>query len=195
MPFLGGFGIPLLAALGGVAIGSSVGKKKEPQVVTQPALHPEQEKVMRELTPAMKQIVADYGSGNAIAEAISRAGTTFTESIETPLWNQYQNQMLPQIQKSFAGPGTFWGSDRAQAETGAMDEIAKYLAANRSQYMSQAEEAARVHQTNQMNQVLSYMGLPTTVSYGVPQTPGLGQQLLQLTPELLSAYLAFGGMG
>ena len=195
MPFLGGFGIPLLAALGGVAIGSSVGKKKEPQVVTQPALHPEQEKVMRELTPAMKQIVADYGSGNAIAEAISRAGTTFTESIETPLWNQYQNQMLPQIQKSFAGPGTFWGSDRAQAETGAMDEIAKYLAANRSQYMSQAEEAARVHQTNQMNQVLSYMGLPTTVSYGVPQTPGLGQQLLQLTPELLSAYLAFGRMG
>lgn len=195
MPFLGGFGIPLLAGLGGLLIGKSTSKKKEPEVVTQPALHPEQEEVMRELTPAMKQIVADYGSGNAIADAISRAGTTFTESIETPTWNQYQNQMLPQIQKSFAGPGTFWGSDRAQAETGAMDEIARYLAANRSQYIAQTEEAAKAHQINQMNQVLSYMGLPTTVSYGVPQTPGLGQQLLQLAPNALAAYLAFGKMG
>lgn len=194
MPFLGGFGIPLLAGLGGFLFGSA-GKKKDPQVITQPALHPGQEEVMKELTPAMKQIIADYGSGNAIAEAIARAGTTFTESVETPMWNQYQNQMLPQIQKSFAGPGTFWGSDRAQAETGAMNEIASYLAANRSQYMAQAEDAARAHQANQMNQVLSYMGLPTTVSYGVPQTPGLGQQLLQLAPDLLSAYLAFSRMG
>lgn len=189
------FWIPLLAGLGGAIIGSSISKKKEPQVVTQPALHPEQEEVMRELTPAMKQIIADYGSGNAIAEAISRAGTTFTESVETPMWEQYQNQILPQIQKSFAGPGTFWGSDRAQAETGAMDEVARYLAANRSQYISQAEDAARAHQTNQMNQVLSYMGLPTTVSYGVPQTPGIGQQLLQLAPSALAAYLAFGKTG
>ena len=189
------FWVPLLAGLGGLLIGSSIGKKKEPEVVTQPALHPEQEEVMRELTPAMKQIIADYGSGNAIAEAISRAGTTFTESIETPMWNQYQNQILPQIQKSFAGPGTFWGSDRAQAETGAADKIAKYLAANRSQYMAQAEEAAKAHQINQMNQVLSYMGLPTTVSYGVPQTPGVLQQLLQISPQLLATYLAYGGMG
>lgn len=189
------FWIPLLAGLGGAIIGSSMGKKKEPEVVTKPALHPEQEEVMRELTPAMKQIVSDYGSGNAIAEAITRAGKTFTESIETPMWEQYQNQMLPQIQKSFAGPGTFWGSDRARAETGAMDEIARYLAANRSQYIAQAEEAAKAHQINQMNQVLSYMGLPTTVSYGVPQTPGLGQQLLQLAPNALAAYLAFGGKG
>ncbi len=194
MPFLGGFGIPLLAGLGGLLIGKSTSKKKEPQVVTQPALHPEQEEVMRELTPAMKQIIADYGSGNAIADAISRAGKTFTESIETPMWNQYHNQMLPQIQKSFAGPGTFWGSDRARAETGSMEEIARQLAANRSQYIAQAEEAAKAHQINQMNQVLSYMGLPTTISYGVPQTPGLGQQLLQLAPSALAAYLAFGKM-
>ena len=186
------FWVPLLTALGGAIIGSSVNKKKEPEIITQPALHPEQEEVMKELTPAMKQIIADYGSENAIADAISRAGTTFTESVETPMWEQYQNQILPQIQKSFAGPGTFWGSDRAQAETGAMNEIARYLAANRSQYISQAENAARAHQANQMNQVLSYMGLPTTVSYGVPPTPGMFEQLLQIAPDILAAFLAFG---
>jgi len=45
------FWVPLLAALGGAIIGSSVSKKREPEVVTQPALHPEQEEVMKELTP------------------------------------------------------------------------------------------------------------------------------------------------
>ena len=189
------FWVPLLAGLGGLLIGSSMGKKKGPEVVTQPALHPGQEEVMKELTPAMKQIIADYMSGNAIAAAIARADTTFRETVETPMWNQYQNQILPQIQKSFAGPGTFWGSDRARAETGAADDIAKYLAANRSQYIALAEEAARARQINQMNQVLSYIGLPTTVSYAIPQTPGLLQQLLQISPQLLATYLAYGGMG
>ena len=187
--------VPLLAGLAGLIAGSSIGKKKEPQVVTQPALHPGQEEVMKELTPAMKQIIADYMSGNAIADALARADTTFRETVELPIWEQYEKEILPQIQKSFAGPGTFWGSDRARAETGAADDIAKYLAANRSQYIAQAEEAARARQINQMNQVLSYMGLPTTVSYAIPQTPGLLQQLLQLSPQLLSVYLAHKGIG
>ncbi len=187
--------VPLLAGLAGLIAGSSIGKKKEPQVVTQPALHPGQEEVMKELTPAMKQIIADYMSGNAIADALARADTTFRETVELPIWEQYEKEILPQIQKSFAGPGTFWGSDRARAETGAADEIAQYLAANRSQYIAQAEEAARARQINQMNQVLSFMGLPATISYGVPQTPGLLQQLLQISPQLLATYLAYGGMG
>jgi len=187
--------VPLLAGLAGLFAGSALSKKKEPQVVTQPALHPGQEEVMKELTPAMKQIIADYMSGNAIADALARADTVFRETVELPIWQQYEEEILPQIKQSFAGPGTFWGSDRARAETGAADDIAKYLAANRSQYIAQAEEAARARQINQMNQVLSYMGLPTTVSYAVPQTPGLLQQLLQISPQLLATYLAYGGMG
>jgi hypothetical protein len=190
--------VPLLAGLAGLFAGSALSSNKrreEPQVVTEPALHPGQEEVMKELTPAMKQIIADYMSGNAIADALARADTTFRETVELPMWEQYEKEILPQIQKSFAGPGTFWGSDRARAETGAADDIAKYLAANRSQYIAQAEEAARARQINQMNQVLSYMGLPTTVSYAIPQTPGLLQQLLQISPQLLATYLAYGGLG
>lgn len=56
--------------------------------------------------------------------------------------------------------------------------------------MNQAQEAERAYQTAQMNQVLNYMGLPTTVSYAIPQTPGLLQQLLQISPQLLATYLA-----
>lgn len=187
--------VPLLAGLAGLFAGSALSKKKEPQVITQPALHPGQEEVMKELTPFMKQIITDYMSGNAIADALARADTTFRETVELPIWEQYEKEILPQIKQSFAGPGTFWGSDRARAETGAADDIAKYLAANRSQYIAQAEEAARARQINQMNQVLSFMGLPATISYGVPQTPGLLQQLLQISPQLLATYLAYGGMG
>lgn len=187
--------VPLLAGLAGLLAGSSMGRKKEPEVVTQPALHPGQEEVMRELTPAMKKIIADYGSGNAMADALARADTTFRETVELPIWEQYETQMLPQVQQSFAGPGTFWGSDRANAETNLARDITSQLASSRAGYMNQVQEAERAYQTNQMNQVLNYMGLPTTVSYAVPQTPGLLQQLLQISPQLLATYLAYGGMG
>jgi|LSQX01.2.fsa_nt_gb hypothetical protein len=189
------FWMPLLAGLGGLLIGSSIGKKKEPEVVTQPALHPGQEEVMGELTSAMKKIIADYGSGNAMADALARADRVFRETVELPIWEQYETIMLPQVQQSFAGPGTFWGSDRARAETNLAQDIASQLASSRAGYMNQAQEAERAYQLNQMNQVLSYMGLPTTVSYAVPQTPGLLQQLLQISPQLLATYLAYGGMG
>ena len=189
------FWMPLLAGLGGLLIGSSIGKKKEPEVVTKPALHPGQEEVMGELTSAMKKIIADYGSGNAMADALARADRVFRETVELPIWEQYETIMLPQVQQSFAGPGTFWGSDRARAETNLAQDIASQLASSRAGYMNQAQEAERAYQLNQMNQVLSYMGLPTTVSYAVPQTPGLLQQLLQISPQLLATYLAYGGMG
>ena len=189
------FWVPLLAGLAGLFAGSAMGRKKGPEVITQPALHPGQEEVMGELTPAMKKIIADYGSGNAMADALARADTVFRETVELPIWEQYETEMLPQVQQSFAGPGTFWGSDRANAETNLARDIASQLASSRAGYMNQAQEAERAYQTAQMNQVLNYMGLPTTVSYAVPQTPGLLQQLLQISPQLLSAYLAYGGMG
>ena len=187
--------VPLLAGLAGLFAGSALSKKKEPQVVTQPALHPGQEEVMKELTPAMQQIISDYMSGNAIADALARADTTFRETVELPIWEQYETIMLPQVQQSFAGPGTFWGSDRANAETNLARDIASQLASSRAGYMNQIQEAERAYQTAQMNQVLNYMGLPTTVTYGVPQTPGLLQQLLQISPQLLATYLAYGGLG
>ena len=51
--------------------------------------------------------------------------------------------------------------------------ILQNIGCDRSQYIAQEEEAERAHQIQSVNQVLNYMGLPTTVSYGVPQTPGL----------------------
>jgi len=84
------FWVPLLAGLAGLFAGSAMGRKKEPEVVTQPALHPGQEEVMRELTPAMKKIIADYGSGNAMADALARADRVFRETVELPIWEQYE---------------------------------------------------------------------------------------------------------
>jgi len=61
--------------------------------------------------------------------------------------------------------------------------------------MAQAEEAAKAHQINQMNQVLSYMGLPTTISIWSSPDSWVGSAVVaQLAPNALAAYLAFGGM-
>ena len=70
-------------------------------------------------------------------------------------------------------------------------DIAAQLAAARSGYMNQAQEAERVHQTNQMNQVLSYLGLPTMAAYGVPGDPGLLRQILSLLPNAAATYMAY----
>ena len=159
---------------------------------TMPSQSAEQQKIMGQLTPQMEQIIAGYGSGNAMADALSRADTTFTEMVETPMWNQYQNQILPQIQKSFAGPGTFWGSDRAGAELNSANDIAAQLASSRAGYMSQAQESERAHQTNQMNQVLSYLGLPTVAAYGNPGDQGALRQVLAALPNAAAMYFGMG---
>ena len=158
---------------------------------TMPSQSPEQQQLMKQIMPVMEKFLLDYGTGNAMAEALARADTTFRETVETPMWEQYEKQVLPHIQQSFAGPGTFWGSDRARAETNSALDIAAQLAAARSGYMNQAQEAERVHQTNQMNQVLSYLGLPTMAAYGVPGDPGLLRQILSLLPNAAATYMAY----
>ena len=137
----------------------------------------------------MQQIIADYMSGNAIADALARADTVFRETVELPIWQQYEEEILPQIQQSFAGPGTFWGSDRARAETGAADEIARYLAANRSQYIAkQRSEACKSSMIS-----FSFMGLPTQLSYAALRLRGL--QSVANISSITSTYLAYSGMG
>ena len=161
------------------------------KIETMPSQSQEQQQVMRQLMPAMEQIIANYGSGNAMADALARADTTFRDTVETPMWEQYEKQILPQIQQSFAGPGTFWGSDRAKAETNLAQDIASQLAASRSGYMNQVQEAERAHQTNQMNQVLSYLGLPTVAAHGVPGDQGVLRQVLAMLPNAAASYMAF----
>jgi|LSQX01.3.fsa_nt_gb hypothetical protein len=159
------------------------------KIETMPSQSPEQQQLMKQIMPVMEKFLLDYGTGNAMVDALARADTTFRETVETPMWEQYEKQVLPHIQQSFAGPGTFWGSDRAQAETTSALDIASQLAASRSGYMSQIQEAERAHQANQMNQVLSYLGLPTMAAHGVPGDPGFLRQILSILPNAYATYL------
>jgi hypothetical protein len=299
--------VPLLAGLAGLIAGSSIGKKKkeEPQVVTQPALHPEQEKMISDLgkyisdnlgkpleqysgsyvapitqqqknamsnlenltwnfTPQVTQN-AKYASDALIRALNTDAGMKeaedyYQQAIHNQALKSFQEEILPTIQKAYAGPGTYWGSDRAGAVKDASTDLAGQLAGIRAQIMFDTrnalenralQAAAQIHQYEQFMQnlglaaeqartgfglnkssslfdmgeiirqaeqleldrqysewlrtrpenspylqaALNFMGLPTTVSYGVPKTPGLLQQLLQLAPELLATYLVYGGMG
>lgn len=300
--------VPLLAGLAGLIAGSAMSsnrRREEPQVVTEPALHPEQEKMISDLgkyisdnlgkpleqysgsyvapitqqqknamsnlenltwnfTPQVTQN-AKYASDALIRALNTDAGMKeaedyYQQAIHNQALKSFQEEILPTIQKAYAGPGTYWGSDRAGAVKDASTDLAGQLAGIRAQIMFDTrnalenralQAAAQIHQYEQFMQnlglaaeqartgfglnkssslfdmgeiirqaeqleldrqysewlrtrpenspylqaALNFMGLPTTVSYGVPKTPGLLQQLLQLAPELLATYLVYGGIG
>lgn len=71
----------------------------------------------------------------AIMEALSGQFPEeyYQNAIYNPTLKQYQEDVLPTIQEAFAGPGTFWGSERAIAEQKAGQNLEDYLTQRRAE--------------------------------------------------------------
>ncbi len=227
MPFLGGFGIPLLLGLGGVLVGSSAGKKKEPKIVTEPALHPEQEKMISGLgghitdnlgkplrqysgsyvaptTQQQKNAMSDLGNltwnftpqttqnSQYASSALIRALNTdagmkeaedyYQQSIHNPALQSFQNEVLPGIQKAYAGPGTYWGSERSGAVKDASTNLSGQLAGVRAQTMFDArntlenralQAAEQIHQNEQFMQGLGLSTEQARTGFGLNKSGSL----------------------
>ncbi len=241
MPFLGGWGIPLLFGIGGALLGSSAGKKKEPKIVTEPALHPEQEKMI----PGLEEYISDnlgkpleqYGgsyvapttqqqknamsnlenlawnfvpqtgdlenltwnfapqitqNSQAASDALIRALNTdagmkeaedyYQQSIHNPALQSFQKEVLPGIQKAYAGPGTYWGSERAGAVRDASTDLAGQLAGIRAQTMFDArntlenralQAAGQIHQNEQFMQSLGLSAEQARTGFGLDKSRSL----------------------
>lgn len=74
---------------------------------TQPQLHPQAQALMS-------------GSPAPVSPQWSQA---FSANVARPARQSFIRQTLPQIQRSYVGPGTYWGSERATAETRAQQEL------------------------------------------------------------------------
>ena len=227
MPFLGGWGIPLVAAIGGTIFGSSVGKKKEPKIVTEPALHPEQEKMIpglgsyisdnlgkpleqyggKYIAPITQQqldAMSDLGNltwnfspqitqnSQAASNALIRALNTdagmkeaedyYQQSIHNPALQSFQKEILPAIQTAYAGPGTYWGSERAGAIRDASTDLAGQLAGIRAQTMFDArntlenralQAAGQIHQNEQFMQNLGLAAEQARTGFGLNRSGSL----------------------
>jgi len=227
MPFLGGWGIPLIAAIGGAIFGSSAGKKKEPKIVTEPALHPEQEKMIpglgsyisdnlgkpleqyggKYITPITQQqldAMSDLGNltwnfspqitqnSQAASNALIRALNTdagmkeaedyYQQSIHNPALQSFQKEILPAIQTAYAGPGTYWGSERAGAIRDASTDLAGQLAGVRAQTMFDArnilenralQAAGQIHQNEQFMQNLGLAAEQARTGFGLNRSGSL----------------------
>lgn len=71
----------------------------------------------------------------AIMEALSGQFPEeyYQNAIYNPTLKQYQEDVLPSIQEAFAGPGTYWGSERANAERKAGENLQDYLTQRRAE--------------------------------------------------------------
>ncbi len=177
------FAIPALA---GAFLGSAKGKQPQAQVQQAPTMSPQQQQVMNQTGDFLGGQIGNFHSSREDAERF------YQDSIHNPAVQAFQNDIIPQINQQFVGPGTFWGNERTRSISDAGTQLGGQLAGVRAQTMMDSREADRQYQLNQINQALAYMGLPSFENIVTAPSPTLGSQIAGAGTNILAAMLAGG---
>ena len=86
----------------------------------------------------------------------------FTESVQDPLLKAFEERVLPDVTRRFAGSAAF-GSDRKTAERQTTEDLMKTLTASRSDIAFKADEAAKNRQLTAAGIAPSLAGAPTNI--------------------------------
>lgn len=86
----------------------------------------------------------------------------FQSSIAGPAREQFEQEGAPAIREEFAGPGTFWGTARADKVTRGRSGLEDAIAAERSKMAYQTQQQA-------LQSALSYLGIPLMATYEKPE--------------------------
>lgn len=124
----------------------------------------------------------------------------YEEAVGEPMRREFQEQTLPKVRESYAGPGTYWGGERTQGEQQARSDLQQNLAEQGAQYAQQgrqmqsqlAEQLAQMGQ-NRAQQALQAAQAPVTGVYQQPGQEGALGDLLRLGGTI--AGLGTGGGG
>ncbi len=88
----------------------------------------------------------------------------FQQSVYNPAMTGWREDILPSIRESFVPGGTFWGSERARAETGAGRRLAETLSGQRASWVRSDMEADRGLRESAANRALQ--AGPLAMAYG-----------------------------
>lgn len=119
--------------------------------------------------PGAPNLQLDSGMMGAIGNALTGAlqpfdpqatSEFFNKSIAAPMMTQFKQDILPQIQESFAGPGTYWGSARADAERKAANQVQSDLTTQLSNLMYQGQNDAASRALQAAGLGMNYARMP-----------------------------------
>ena len=161
--------LPIAAGVGGLlagVLGSGGGKRKEAQIIQKDIRTPEQKALQQQMAGMYGEQLQDIQSGDALSRVLEEGGQHF------------EQHMRPGIQQAYAGPGTFWGSDRAQAEV-----------QGQQQFMDALRHQERQREQQVMQGAMGLAGMPTQFMHGIPPQEGIAQSLVRGIPSVLAAYL------
>lgn len=91
------------------------------------------------LGEALQRALSGQPSTSTSPEAMDRY---FSEAVEAPMRREYEETQT-QLANEFAGPGTYWGGARMDAQQGAAGDFASALASERANLAWQNEQSRR----------------------------------------------------
>lgn len=116
-------------------------------------------------------------SGQTGAAPITPEATEkyFQTSIQQPSTRYFEENYLPAVREAWAGPGSFWHTGRAKAETEAGEDLWRYLGEKRGQLEWDVGEANRAIEEAKAQRSLA--ATPLGMQYGAMPTAEAQQRL------------------
>jgi len=82
----------------------------------------------------------------------------FQSSVAEPARRTFNEETAPAIREEFAGPGTYWGTARANRVTGGRENMERNISAGRNEMAYQTQQQA-------LQAALAYLGIPLLATY------------------------------
>lgn len=96
-----------------------------------------------QLTTTMPSAAALILKGEPVFNVLPTAWEDyFQQAVYRPARTMFERETLPQTRAAYAGPGTYWGSERAKGEQRAIETFAEQLGATRANLALQAQREA-----------------------------------------------------
>ncbi len=165
-----------LLSLGASLLSGASAQKAQPKFHEVPTLSEGQQALYGGLEGMVSDTLRDH---------TKRSEDFYQTNVHRPVMQSFQEEIMPGINKSFVGPGTFWGSERLSAANKAGSDVAASLAGQRSQIFRQGEQDA-------FAQAMQMLQVPQKAIFPQPAQATTGQYVGESLQQLLAALLQGG---
>jgi hypothetical protein len=166
-----------VGALGGGLLGLFGGGNKQPKIQQQNLLHPLQEKALERYLSQGIETSPLYQQGSSFLQNLLSNNPEAYQAFELPYYQNFQQNIIPQLAERFAGMGTGAGGLSSSGLYNSLGQAGRNLqtdlAALRSGLQTQALPQALNYAQQPFSNLLASLGLRVFQPYERPGQPGL----------------------